>query len=176
MSPQRLPEQIIPFKLARQRRLLQGVLKLDTMARLSGLLVDKNGDVDVNLQFDIDAQGISYMSGHLKTQVSLVCQRCMEPVVLSLESEVAVGFVTSEERVLAIPDVYEPYLLMDEVVVLSELIEDELIMAIPIVAAHPQQSCQPWFEKQHEALSDVEEKMPAKKNPFAVLASLKRDS
>lgn len=175
MLPQRLPEQIIPFKLARQRRLLQGVLKLDTMARLTGLLADNGGDVDVDLQFDIDAQGISHMRGHLSAQVSLVCQRCMEPVTVSLEADIAVGFATSEARGLAMPDSYEAHVLAEETVVLSELIEDELILAVPIVAVHPQQSCQPWLEKQQEELSGIEE-VTEKKNPFAVLASLKRDS
>ena len=176
MSPQQLPEQIIPFKLARQRRLLQGVLKLDTMARLTGLLAEGGGSVDVDLQFDVDTQGISHMRGQLVAQVSLICQRCMEPVAVSLQSEVAVGFALNEERVVAMPESYEAYLLTDETVVLSELIEDELILAIPIVAAHPQQSCQPWFEKQQEELSVIEEDVPEKKSPFAVLASLKRDS
>ncbi len=150
------------------------MLKLDTMARLTGLLADNCGDVDVDLQFDIDAQGISYMRGRLSAQVRLVCQRCMEPVAVSLETDIAVGFAASEERALTMPESYEAHVLAEETVVLSELIEDELILAIPIVAVHPQQSCQPWFEKQQEELSGIEE-VTEKKNPFAVLASLKRD-
>jgi len=161
MSPQRLPEQIIPFKLARQRRLLQGVLKLDTMTRLTGLLADNCGNVDVDLQFDIDAQGISHMRGRLSAQVRLVCQRCMEPVAVSLATDIAVGFAASEERALTMPESYEAHVLAEETIVLSELIEDE--------------SCQPWFEKQQEELSGIEE-VTEKKNPFAVLASLKQDS
>ncbi len=177
MLAQRLPDQIIPFKLARQGRLLQGVLKLDTMARLAELLAESQGDVDVdvNLQFGVDVQGISYMRGHLSTQVSLVCQRCMKPVSAPLEADICVGFAVSDERVVAMPDAFEACLLTEESVRLSELVEDELILALPIVAAHPDQSCQPWFEKQQEAFSNVAPVVVEKKNPFAVLASLKRD-
>ena len=174
MLPQRLPEQITPFKLARQRRSLQGVLKLDTMARLTELLADSQGDVTVDLQFGVDEQGVSYMRGHLSAQVALICQRCMEPVTVPLEAEVAVGFAVSDERARAMPESYEPCILTEENALLSELIEDELILALPIVAMHPNESCQPWLERQQEELSDAEE-ATEKKNPFAVLASLKRD-
>lgn len=178
MSAQRLPEQILPFKLARQRRSLQGVLSLDTMARLTGLLAESQGDVEVDLQFGVDEQRISYMRGHLKTEVSMVCQRCMGPVRVPLEAEIAVGFAASDERAATMPDSYEACVLTEESAVLAELIEDELILAMPLVATHPEQRCQPWFEKQQEelcALEEVAKESAEKKNPFAVLASLKRD-
>lgn len=174
MSTQRLPEQIIPFKLARQRRSLQGVLALDTMARLAGMLADSHGDVAVDLQFGVDEQGISYMRGHLGAEVSLTCQRCMEPVTVPLEAEVAVGFVLNDDKARNMPEPYEACVLSEESAMLSELIEDELILALPIVAAHPEQSCQPWLEEQQEERSALDE-VAEKKNPFAVLASLKRD-
>jgi uncharacterized protein len=178
MSSQRLPEQIIPFKLARQRRSLQGLLKLEKMERLTALLADGHGDVAVDLQFGVDEQGISYMRGHLSAEVSLICQRCMESVTMPLETDIAVGFAVSEERASLMPDSYEACLLTEETAILAELIEDELILAMPIVAVHPAQSCQPWFKEQQEELSEAEaiaEEASEKKNPFAVLASLKRD-
>lgn len=168
----------MPFKLARQRRSLQGVLGLDAMPRLTGLLAESGGDVGVDLQFGVDEQGISYMRGRLSTQVTLICQRCMEPVTVPLEAEIAVGFAVSDERALAMPDSYEACVLTEESSLLAELVEDELILAMPLVAVHPEQSCQPWFEKQQEELSAAEgapQEVAEKKNPFAVLASLKRD-
>lgn len=175
MSVQRLPEQIIPYKLARQRRSLRGVLKLDAMERLAGMLADSQGDVAVDLQFGVDEQGVSYMRGRLSAQVNMVCQRCMGPVTVPVEAEVAVGFAASEEQARAMPEPYEACVVTDESALLSELIEDELILALPIVAAHPEQACQPWFDEQQEELSPAGETVAEKKNPFAVLASLKRD-
>lgn len=174
MSNQRLPEQITPFKLARQRRSLQGVLSLDTMARLGAMLADSQGDVTVDLQFGVDEQGISYMRGHLGAEVKMTCQRCMEPVTVPLEAEVAVGFAVSDEQARNMPEPYEACVLSEESAVLAELIEDELILSLPIVAVHPEQSCQPWLEEQQEEISALDE-VAEKKNPFAVLASLKRD-
>lgn len=144
------------------------------MARLAGMVADSHGDVSVDLQFGIDAQGISYMCGHLRAEVRMICQRCMEPVAVPLEAEIAIGFALSDEQARNMPEPYEACVLTDESAILSELIEDELILSLPIVAAHPEQSCQPWFEKQQEDLAAVEESAE-KKNPFAVLASLKRD-
>lgn len=148
------------------------------MERLTALLADGHGDVAVDLQFGVDEQRISYMRGHLSAEVSMTCQRCMGPVTVPLEADIAVGFAVSDERASLMPDAYEPCVLADETVMLADLIEDELILVMPIVAVHPQQSCQPWFKEQQEELSVIEEvdkEIAEKKNPFAVLASLKRD-
>ena len=175
MSAPPLPEQIAPFKLARQGVSLRGNFKLGKMARLAESLVDSQGGVDVDLHFDIDQQGTSYMRGQLNALVNVECQRCMRPMQAPVTSTVSVGFVTSVEQVSDLPEAYEPCVLSGDVTALVDLVEDELILALPIVSVHPDQACQPWFEqtgKQQVEETPVEEK----ENPFAILESLKKGS
>ncbi len=173
MSAPPLPEQIAPFKLARQGVSLQGGFTLDKMARLADSLVDLQGGVEVDLHFDVDEQGVSHMHGQLNAQVNVECQRCMRPMQVPVMSDVSVAFVTSTEQVGDLPEAYEPCVLDEDVTALVDLVEDELILALPIVSVHPDQACQSWFEQQGRQPAE-EAPVEEKKNPFAVLESLKK--
>jgi len=63
------------------------------MPRLSALLDAPAGDVQVKLAFARDEQGIATLHGHYQAEVALICQRCLEQVVVPLDSQCDVGFV-----------------------------------------------------------------------------------
>ncbi len=173
MLPPQLPEQIAPYKLARQGISLQGTISVAEMGRLAELLTDSQGAVEVELHFGIDEQGVRYVRGRLIAQVNVECQRCMQPMPITVEGDISVGFVASDDMANNLPETYEPCVVADDTVVLSDLVEDELILALPIVSVHPDQACQPWFEQ--EGNQPVEEApVEEKKNPFAVLEALKK--
>ena len=69
---------------------------------------------------------------------------------------------------------YEPLFVEDEPLHLADIVEDELILALPAVAMHPESEC---TGAQHPSRDGEEESQPAeaKPNPFAVLAKLKRE-
>lgn len=173
MLSQQLPEQIAPFKLARQGVSLQGRFKLINMERLVGSLVDAEGEVEVDLHFDVDEMGVSYMRGHFKAVVNMECQRCMGPMQVPVDGDISVGFVASDDQARNLAEAYEPCVLTEDIAALIDLVEDELILALPIVSVHPDKACQPWFEQegnQQVENAPVEEK----ENPFAVLEALKK--
>ncbi len=173
MSDQRLPVQIAPFKLARQGRLLQGSIELTRMERLAQALTETNGSVSVSLQFGIDEQGIHCATGHLNAEVQMTCQRCMKPMSVPVVTDVALGFVSSYEQGRNLSRDYEPCIVEHEPVNLAEIVEDELILALPIVALHEEQGCEPVIETLQKAASEIEQS-DVKPNPFAVLSELKR--
>jgi uncharacterized protein len=106
-----------------------------------------------------------------QTSIELTCQRCLSPVVCALQAHRQFRFALDEAAALALDDELE-----DDVLVLSqsfdamELIEDELIMAMPLVAMH--ESC-PVSLAQHSGEAIESDLNPEKPNPFAVLAQLK---
>jgi methionyl-tRNA formyltransferase len=82
---------------------------------------------------------------------------------------------TLEEKVLriweaeALPDAYDPLLLETPLIRPRDLIEDELILAVPAVPRHAEGSCAPpAFE------AGGEDALVERPNPFAALAALKR--
>jgi uncharacterized protein len=137
----RLPEFIDPFQLVERRQLLKGAISLEKMQRLASLLAQNDGDAELEIRFDRDEAGLPYAQGTLKTVVQMVCQRCLSAMALKIETEFNLGVVSSLKNARALPDNYEP-LVADEVPIsLTELIEDEILLALPVVAIHPDGQC-----------------------------------
>ncbi|MFT4242711.1 MAG: YceD family protein [Acidovorax sp.] len=98
------------------------------------------------------------------------CQRCMTPVDVPLEVERAFRFVADEATAEALDeDCEEDLLALSREFDLHELIEDELLMALPVVPRHGE--C-PTAVPMASSDEDFEEASAAKPNPFAALAGL----
>lgn len=101
--------------------------------------------------------------------VPLECQRCLQPVAVPLALERSFRFVPGEDAAARLDAESEDDVLeLTPTLDLRELIEDELLLALPIVPRHEQ--CANALPMQHEAEEDDE---PAP-NPFAALEALKR--
>jgi len=168
MSLKIIPEHIDPFRFAEQSLRLEGVVKIIDMHRLSASLNSTNEPVAVKLEFGVDEQGITFVKGHLKTTLILQCQRCMEPFVYEIISNFVLGVVNSLEEVDSLPEGYEPALAKDGLLALRELVEDELILNLPIIPRHEPDIC-----KVKLPLADAGWEQEKGENPFHVLASLK---
>ena len=110
---------------------------------------------------------------HLQTQSAfpMVCQRCLGPVDVLLGVERSFRFVADEATAEALDDAVEEDLLaLSREFDLRELIEDELLMSLPVVPLHGE--C-----PEHVPMEVVDEGFEAanaeKPNPFAALASLR---
>jgi uncharacterized protein len=67
---------------------------------------------------------------------TLECQRCMQPMQLSLEAMTDVALVTSEAQAGRISDDLEPVLAEGGRISIGELITEELLLMLPIVPLH----------------------------------------
>lgn len=168
MSEKFIPEHIDPFRYAEQSLALDGSVKIADMQRLSANVLASNDKVDVNLQFGVDEQGITFLKGHLNTKLTLQCQRCMEPYVYEIMSDFALGIVNTLDEANALPDQYEPALAKEGSLALRELIEDEIILNLPIIPRHEPEDC-----KVKLPLHDTGWEQGKGENPFHVLKSLK---
>lgn len=105
-----------------------------------------------------------------EAQAPLICQRCLKPVLVSLLVDRDFRFVADEATAMAEDDdAEEDLLVLSSEFDLLALVEDELLMDLPLVPMH--EAC----ESEHVPTSDgldVSE-LAEKPNPFAVLAALK---
>jgi uncharacterized protein len=166
MSDQ-LPDTIKPQSLIDTEGQLNGFTELAAMKRLSALLVSNDGVVEARLAFGRDRQGIKYVRGSLKTELLLTCQRCLEAVRYPVDVTLSLALLNSEDQAEGLPDQYDPAVLDSQSLSLTTLIEDELILALPIVAMHPETECSDHVKA--EPGNDGREKQ----NPFAALEQLK---
>ncbi|WP_157263679.1 YceD family protein [Azohydromonas aeria] len=104
------------------------------------------------------------------TQVWRECQRCLQPVALSLALQRTLRFVHGEDEAARLDaDSEDDVLALERAFDLRALVEDELLLALPLVPRH-EQCPQPLTAAQQP---DAEEE-PVRENPFAALARLRR--
>ena len=160
---------------------LAGTTLLQNMERLaqesSGLEPDStiNWQARAELRPGAGAEADIWLHLTASTSIPLTCQRCMTPVDSPIEVDQWYRFVATEEIAMAEDDESEEDLLVLEPQFdLLAVLEDELIMALPVVPMHG--VCPVIVQLQTGEL-DTGSGVAAgaeKPNPFAVLAQLKK--
>ena len=108
-----------------------------------------------------------------RTSVRMQCQRCLLPVALSLDIDRKFLFARDEAEAAQLDEETEDdVLVLEHHLDLAALIEDELILALPIVPRH--EDCpQPLTAESPVARHDAAVASD-KPHPFAALAALRR--
>lgn len=118
--------------------------------------------------------GQLWMHLQARADFPMVCQRCLGPVDVPLQVDQWFRFVADEATAEALDDeVEEDLLALSREFDLHELIEDELLMALPVVPKHDE--C-PTSVPLASSDDDFEEANAEKPNPFAALAALRKDA
>lgn len=156
-----------PIQLADAGARLTGELPLKGMSRLVEMCFDDDGSVHLDLQFErTPSDGLRVMAGTIRADVHLTCQRCMGRMSYELKSEPRLLLLRPGERegLLEAGDV----LVIEQPVALSALVEDELLLQMPMVPMHPVEHCPTSVER-----SAPKKKEKIRPNPFSVLEKLK---
>ena len=123
-----------------------------------------------------ETAGPGHLWLHLEVdaQVPMVCQRCLGVAQMALQVDRSFRFVKDEATAEALDDEAEEDLLpISKDFNLRELIEDELLMALPLVPMHDE--C-PEQVPMEAASEDFDQVSTEKANPFAVLAGLRKNA
>lgn len=170
---ERFPDLVDPVHLAVTGRQVSGELQPAQMERLLSLLASDKGGIRAEIEFGVDGQGIRFAKGHLDAELEVVCQRCMEAVGLEVSTDFQLGIVTSDAQAEKLTSDYEPLMVKTTPMPLSDIIEDELILAIPIVAMHAEGDCSAEIKEILKESPEIKETVEEKKSPFSVLEELK---
>lgn len=171
MSRDRLPEHLDLRSLAERRAVLHGTLPNSAMTRLGDRLA---GETEAELRFDLDGARRPVITGWARTAVELECQRCLRGYPHAIEAEFSLVLVRDEAEAAGLSAEWDPLIGRLAPVSTAELVEDELILGLPIVALHPDQSA--CGEAKGEGAAKAAEAGEAERqSPFAVLARLKRN-
>jgi len=150
------------------RRGVQGRLPLSALTRLEDSLLDTKGEVRFALEFDRDSLQVPYVELRIDAELPLVCQRSMDRFLLPVRIVQRLGLIRDEADEAALPEGYEPLLVPDDGELrTAELVEDELILAVPVVPVKPGSEA---VERDWPATQVEQERA----NPFAALSALKK--
>ncbi|HXD83686.1 MAG TPA: YceD family protein [Rudaea sp.] len=163
-----LPESVDAWRMVQARRSFQGSLPLASLPRLRGSLAATDGAVDFDLEFGKDDLGVAHLRVRADATLPLTCQRTLEVFRLPVHVDARLGLITKEADEAALPGEYEPLLTTDGHLHLADVVEDELILALPVIPVKP------GAEYQEPAIAGaVQDDAEETKNPFAVLQNLK---
>jgi uncharacterized protein len=168
MNSGQLPSFLEPRKLADQEAEIKGQTTVARLPRLAEFRDSQDEIVEVALRFGRDEERRQCLSGTVKTALVMTCQRCLEPVRCTVEAKPSLVMVYDEDQIKALPEHLDPWLVTDEKIMLAELLEEELLLALPLVAMHEQ--CPTALHTPAAPAAAAETK---RDNPFAVLAQLK---
>ncbi len=167
-----LPQHINMLRLSEQAASFHGCLLINNMQRLAPSLYSNEGEVVVDLSFGADEEGTRFCRVQLKTELVLQCQRCMEPFVYGIISDFLHGIVQSEREAETLAEHYEPVIAQDGLLIVQDMIEDELILKMPIVPMHPDLECKVKLPVTDSTWMKEEERQ----SPFKVLKLLKPET
>jgi len=156
-----------PYLQARRARHMQGSIPLAKFERLVDTLLRVDGDVDVDIQFSRGVSGKAQFQLGLSATLIAECQRCLGEVDYPISSDKTMMLVKDQEALAKVPEAFEPVLLEEDKLSLMPIIEDELLLSLPLMFKHD--DC-------HMAVAAKEgdeEEFEVRVNPFAVLGELK---
>ena len=169
-----LPGTIDPIQLSERGARLTGSLPLKSMPRLAQGSLEGSGDVMVDLAFERqEGEKVFIMHGVLRVRLQVTCQRCLETMDLDLEAAPWLILLKSGER----PEQQEgdaDILVTDKPLSLSALVEDELLLVLPMVPMHAPDRCQTKVRVARVARVTPDQAGRGGKNPFSVLDQLKK--
>jgi uncharacterized protein len=103
----------------------------------------------------------------VEARLGLRCQRCLKPVWLAVDDVSKVWLVTDPERADELDPGIEPTLAPEGRIALRDLVEEELLLAVPLVPRHEGETqCAPTEEQAADREQEVVQR------PFAGLGEL----
>lgn len=133
MKKAQIPQYAIASKAVAARHHFQGEVKISHLTRLAPQLADATGALDVELTAGKDRAGSPAVSGTIKGVLTLVCQRSEHPFqwVCDLKTDLRLVETDAEEKALLAEA--EPYRVEDDRLPLRELVEDEILLSLPML-------------------------------------------
>jgi len=158
---------IQPRKLANKNGDLHFSWKVEDFRRLYGLLYSNNGNIGVHLVGRYDDRQRCLIEAHIIASVQLECQTSFEPIDYQIDTTIVYCTVIGEDQIADLENEYEALLLDNGQVDIKQVIEDELILALPIIANKASEDVKIKMSYGELPLEDE-----GKKNPFVVLKGL----
>ncbi len=172
-----LPESLNFPRQVELNRVIEGTYPVSKLRRLSETLFNNEGHITAKLVFT-DSVGFASLKGEVSAKLLLECQRCLEPVQTELSGFFKFALVSSEDEIELLPEAFEPYLIEGEEQSIVELIEDELLLCLPMVTTH-ENDCSAYMAKQNKAIKAemkiAKEAQKKADHPFAELKVLKKN-
>jgi len=156
------------IEFARKALEIHDTIAVLQFSRLRDVLASPDGVLDYRIIGGINENGLPRLQLFVQGSLQLSCQRCLEP--FEFELDIAADFlIVPDESAIPSPENEsgdENYLVAETLMSVIDLIEDEILLALPLAPKHKINQC--------GASAKLDELK--KPSPFAVLQALKTKS
>jgi len=141
MSEGVLPQRVNTRKAVGREATYEGSLGVAQLPDFAGsVCASGEAPVHARLHFSRDDDGRAVLDVALRARVRLECQRCLGWFTRELRSDSRLALVAGDDQARQLPSGYEP-LISGESTDLWSVVAEELALAIPVVAYHPDGEC-----------------------------------
>jgi uncharacterized protein len=179
------PDFVDPWKAADGRRTFHGTMPIKRMLRLEPLLApgDEKQNEGVLARFDAiftarfsyDQQGLVTIRLDVEAELPLVCQRSLEPYREEVKRRSWLVIIEDVAEQELIPDHYDPVLVEHRRLALLDIVEEELLLAVPQVPRNPE-SAEIHISTDGKASPAPGAEKARSHKPFAGLAGLMKEN
>ena len=147
MSNDKLPQSVTVKKLADGGARLAGKVGAGRLQRVDDAVLalghaDAKGGVneagfDVEMDFSVNEAYKSIIDVRINGAVAMQCQRCLSPVTVPINIATSLKVVAHDEEARSRIKECEPIVLEDGLLDIDSVIEDEVLLGLPLIAMHP---------------------------------------
>lgn len=157
-----LPLIVDPWLMYRRNHEVVGILPLSQMPNLQVSQNRETGTADVRVAVQQREDGQMVIVGTAEIELELDCQRCLKPLVTIINAVFELVLVKYEQQLSSVSD-DDDAIVCEDSLELAPLIEQELILSLPMIAKHD--DCQAAYENTANDMAD-------RQHPFANLKDL----
>lgn len=162
--------EVDPLLCASQERVISGDLPYAELKHMQKDVDSSSSPIVVELMFSKVRKYI-VLTGRISADLVVQCAACLELTDIKIDIDVKLALINREGLMDSVPDGYEPYLFEGEKLLMSELIEGEVVLMLPSIARHD--VC-PIELPNSSTSKDFMPETEVKKNPFEALAGFKK--
>jgi len=129
--------------LADEQADLELAIPLAEFSRVRARLGALEGAISGHVHFGRDGE-FAVAALEVSGSVPLVCQRCLKLMPWKIDGRALVALIAADSQADRVPEHLEPMLAAGGKISLRDLLEEELLLALPIVAMHSDaRGCEP---------------------------------
>ena len=154
----------------------EGSCSLERLPRFADCLASLDGEVSGKLQFATTEASRRVILGSVTATVEVICQRCLEPLSLQLADAIQLALVENESQIDSLEAQWDPWMIDGPRITIASLLEEQLMLCMPLVNYHPHDRCVVALEYQYQREPREDNNGDrAVHNPFEVLKVLKKN-
>lgn len=127
-----IPLRVSASQAVSRREAFSGSVPLAKLSRVAAIVAESAGSLQVELQATRDEEGQDWLHGEIRGRLPMTCQRGLHPFEWDCDVALSLCLVKTEAEEERRLKECEAYRVQDDVLPLRDLVEEEVLLALPV--------------------------------------------